>query len=152
MKRLHVLYDGECAICCRCRLWLAQQPTFLELRFLPLQTLTLAQRFPGIEKLRPDKELIVVSDEGAVWQGASAWIMCLYALVAYREWSLRLATPALLPLARRACELISQNRLRLSRLLGNDEAELEHALSNTMTVSECKSACGLPAKTRGHRM
>ena len=40
--------------------------------------------------------------------------MCLWALREYREWSQRLASPALLPWARRACELVSANRLSLS--------------------------------------
>jgi hypothetical protein len=43
--------------------------------------------------------------------------MCLYALRDYRELSLRLAHPALLPFARRFCELLSENRFRVSRWL-----------------------------------
>jgi hypothetical protein len=43
--------------------------------------------------------------------------MCLYALRDYREWSQRLAHPALLPWARRVCELLSENRLQMSRWL-----------------------------------
>jgi hypothetical protein len=41
--------------------------------------------------------------------------MCLYALRDYREWSHRLAHPALLPWAGRVCELLSENRLWVSR-------------------------------------
>ena len=41
----------------------------------------------------------------------------LYALRDYREWSQRLAHPALLPWARRVCELLSENRLQMSRWL-----------------------------------
>jgi hypothetical protein len=36
-------------------------------------------------------------------------------LLEYRAWSRRLAHPALLPWTRRACELLSENRLRVSR-------------------------------------
>ncbi len=43
--------------------------------------------------------------------------MCLYATRNYREWSQRLAAPALLPWARRVCELLSQHRLTFSRAL-----------------------------------
>jgi predicted DCC family thiol-disulfide oxidoreductase YuxK len=105
MKRLYVLFDGECSLCGRCRGWLARQSAFLEL----------ARRFPGIEALRPEEQLLVISDEGGVYRGPQAWIMCLYALRDYREWSLRLAHPALLPWARRVCELLSENRLWVSR-------------------------------------
>ena len=77
----------------------------------------MACRFPGIERWGLAEQLTVVSDAGEVWQGAGAWTMCLWALRDYREWSLRLASPVLAPLARRAVELVSQNRLSLSRLL-----------------------------------
>jgi predicted DCC family thiol-disulfide oxidoreductase YuxK len=115
MKRLYVLFDGECSLCGRCQAWLARQPAFLELHFLPFQSPEVARRFPGIAALHPEEQLLVVSDEGGVYRGPQAWIMCLYALRDYREWSQRLAHPALLPWARRVCELLSENRFRLSR-------------------------------------
>ena len=117
MKRLTILYDMHCPLCRRCRVWLERQPAFVPLVFLPLQSPEVACRFPGIERLHPEKEIVVISDTGDVWQGGSAWVMCLWALREYREWSQRLAHPALLPLARRACELVSDNRHKLSRWL-----------------------------------
>ena len=119
MKRLYVLFDGECSLCGRCRHWLARQPAFLELHFLPFQSPEVARRFPGIEALHPEEQLLVISDEGGVYRGPQAWIMCLYALRDYREWSQRLAHPALLPWARRVCELLSENRFRVSRWFDN---------------------------------
>lgn len=109
MERLYVLYDGECALCRRCREWLGAQPAYVPLEFLPLQAPEVPCRFPGIERWGLAEQLTVVSDAGEVWQGAGAWTMCLWALRDYREWSLRLA--------RRAVELVSQNRLSLSRLM-----------------------------------
>jgi len=53
-------------------------------------------RFPGIDALKPGEQLLVISDEGAVYRGAHAWIMCLWALENYREHAQRLAHPALL--------------------------------------------------------
>ena len=117
MKRLYVLFDGECALCGRCRSWLARQPAFLPLHFLPFQSPEVARLFPGIEALHPEEQLLVVSDEGGVYRGPQAWIMCLYALRNYREWSYRLAHQALLPWARRACEALSENRFHVSRWL-----------------------------------
>jgi predicted DCC family thiol-disulfide oxidoreductase YuxK len=117
MKRLFILFDGECSLCGRCREWLARQPAFLELEFVPFQSPEARERFPGIEALHPEEQLLVVSDEGAVYRGPQAWIMCLYALREYRAWSQRLAHPALLPWARRVCELLSENRLQVSRLV-----------------------------------
>lgn len=117
MKRLYVLFDGECSLCGRCQAWLARQPAFLELHFLPFQSPEALRRFPGIEALHPEEQLLVISDEGGVYRGPQAWIMCLYALREYREWSRRLAHPALLPWARWFCELLSENRFQVSRWL-----------------------------------
>ncbi len=117
MKTLNVLYDGKCGLCTRMRVWIEQQPAYVAIRFIPLQAYDLEERFPGIGAFHPDQELVVVSDEGEVWQGERAWILCLWALKEYREWAQRLARPALLPLARRACLLISQSRHGISRLL-----------------------------------
>lgn len=82
---------------------------------MPFQSPEVTRRFPGIEALHPEEQLLVVSDEGGVYRGPHAWIMCLYALRDYRAWSRRLAHPALLPWARRVCELLSENRYWISR-------------------------------------
>ena len=124
MKTLYVLFDAECALCRRCRDWLERQPAYLALRFLPLGSEEVACRFPGIERFQPREQLVVVSDEGEVYQGSHAWIMCLYATREYRPWAQRLAAPALLPWARRACALVSENRLGLSRWFVRLEDEL----------------------------
>jgi predicted DCC family thiol-disulfide oxidoreductase YuxK len=123
MKTLFVLYDGECALCRKCREWLSRQPAFVELRFIPMQSPEVLRRFPGIEKHGLGEDLLVVSDEGAVYRGPRAWIMCLYALVEYREWAERLSQPALLPLARQACMLVSWQRLRISKWFFRVKAE-----------------------------
>ena len=146
MKRLYVLYDAECALCRRCRDWLARQPRWIELEFVPLQSPDLARRFVGIEALRPDEQLLVVSDTGAVYRESQAWIMCLYALPAYRVWAQRLATPALQPWARRVCELVSQNRLRLSGLLlRQNSAELSRTLAaRSASAAHMEALAGKP--------
>ncbi len=115
MKCLYVLFDAECAMCVRCREWLSRQPAFVPLHFIPLQSPDLPRFFPGIDVLKPNEQLLVVGDNGAVYRGACAWIMCLWGLQEYREHALRLAEPVLLPFARIVCELLSRNRFFLSR-------------------------------------
>lgn len=129
MKQLYVLYDAECAMCRRCRVWLGRQPAFVPLIFVPLQSPELACRFPGIEGLNPSAQLLVVSDDGDVWRGERAWVTVLWALREFREWSQRLANPLLLPFARRACELVSENRSVLSRWFNAPDDELHGQLS-----------------------
>ena len=141
MKCLYVLYDQECSLCLSCGRWLMWQGAFIQLRFIPLQSPEIAQRFPGLQDwdgLDLRKKLVVVSDEGAVYQGQYAWIMCLFALRDYREWSQRLAEPLLLPFARRVCELVSRNRLAISRFLTAPTEELRNMLAATLP-----SVCGV---------
>ena len=123
MKMLYVLYDTNCQFCSRCQNWLEAQPAFLELKFIPAHSPEAHCQFPGIEKYESSNELIVVSDDGAVYQGPAAFIMCLYALIDFREWSMRLSSQLLLPFARQMFEIISNNRSIFSKLLraSNDD-------------------------------
>ena len=123
MKCLYVLYDSQCELCTRCRDWLMKQPAFVPLVFIPLQSDEVQRRFPGIDALKPNEQLLVISDKGSVYRGAGAWIMCLWALRKYRQHAQRLATPALLPLARSVCELLSRNRFFLSDVLFRQNPE-----------------------------
>lgn len=126
MRRLTILYDAQCAVCRFCRTWMEEQPAYLELDFYPRQALGLVDRFEGLkDRIAPD-ELVVVNDEGGVYRGDAAYLMCLYALKEYRAWSLRLAEPALRPLAARFFRVLASNRYRLSRWLApRDAAVLE---------------------------
>ena len=138
MKRLYVLFDQECALCQGCRQWLMRQQAFIELHFIPLQSPEITRRFPGLQEwdqLDLREKLVVVSDEGAVYQGQYAWIMCLYALREYREWAQRLAHPTLLPFARRVCETVSRNRLLISRFLKEPVEELSKKLMDLHPAS-----------------
>jgi hypothetical protein len=66
---------------------------------------------------RPPEQVIVVTDEGAVYRGTSAWIMCLWALKKYRAWSVLLATPPWRPRVARIIDGLGRRRLMISRLL-----------------------------------
>ena len=122
MKRLYVLFDAQCELCVRCRTWLMKQPAFVPLAFVALQSDEAKLRFPGIETLRPNDQLLVISDDGSVYRGAYAWIMRLWALRKYREHAQRLAHPILVPFARIVCELLSRNRFFLSGALFRQDA------------------------------
>jgi predicted DCC family thiol-disulfide oxidoreductase YuxK len=139
MKRLNVIYDADCPLCRRCREWLQNQVAFIPLIFTPLQALDLEERFPGIGRYQPRKQLVVISDEGGIYCGAAAWIMCLYALEDCRELAVRLSHPRLMPLARRVCEMISQRRLTLSRVLHLAE---KHELAGALPLEPPRRAQG----------
>jgi predicted DCC family thiol-disulfide oxidoreductase YuxK len=129
MQRLFILYDPRCGLCSWARRWLARQPAYLDLTFVPAGSERALQLFPGLTRPGEVEELVVVSDDGAVYRDSRAWIMSLYALEEYREWALRLAHPVLLPLARQAFALLSRHRRRISRWLGlASEAEIAETL------------------------
>jgi predicted DCC family thiol-disulfide oxidoreductase YuxK len=117
MQRLYVLYDPRCGLCSWARRWLARQPAYVDLTFVPAGSERALLLFPGLTRPGEAVELEVVSDDGAVYRDSRAWIMCLFALVEYREWALRLAHPLLLPLARQAFALLSKHRRRVSHWL-----------------------------------
>jgi predicted DCC family thiol-disulfide oxidoreductase YuxK len=117
MKQLTVIYDSECGFCNYCRKWVESQYTLLPLVFIPQGSSEAVRYLRGLERTEDKDELVVVSDEGGIYRGSRAFIMCLWALEDYRELSYRLAQPQLLTFARYAFELLSRNRYALSKWL-----------------------------------
>jgi hypothetical protein len=109
-----------------------RQHTLIDLRFIPAGSALAKRLFPELD--RPgehSEELVVVSDQGGVYRSGSAWIMCLFALEAYRDWANRLAHPLLQPVARQGFALLSGQRSRISRWLSlASEVEIAETLSH----------------------
>lgn len=103
--QLTVLYDDRCPLCRTFSSWLARQPTLVDLDQLPAGSGFARVRFPALDHERTLEEITVVSDDGAVWTGAHAWVMCLWATAAHRALAESLARPTRLPLARGAAHL-----------------------------------------------
>jgi len=110
MNSLTVLYDSSCSVCCRARRWLEHQPQYVPLKFVGAATPHAEKRFPELDSAETLKQLTVVADDGGVYLGAKAWLMCLWALRQYRGWSLTLGSEAMLPSAQRFVEWVSRNR------------------------------------------
>jgi predicted DCC family thiol-disulfide oxidoreductase YuxK len=145
MRRLYILYDARCGLCSWARRWLARQPAYLDLTFIPAASEQAIRLFPGLSRPGQVEELVVISDDGAVYRDGRAWIMCLYALEDYREWALRLAHPLLLPLARQAFALLSKQRRRVSHWLDlASEVEIAETLRH---VNAPACALGEPSST-----
>lgn len=121
MERLTVLYDETCALCVRCKAWLAAQVPFVPMEFVACQSPAARERYGSVPWL--GEELVVVSDEGDVWAGPAAFIVALWALREWREWSYRISGPELAPLAERFFHAISSNRKAIAALLKPDPCE-----------------------------
>jgi len=116
MRRLTVLYDAHCPLCLRCRSWMESQPAFVEVDWLACDSPEARARYREVPWL--GQELVVVSDEGQVWAGPAAFLVCLWALRDWREWSYRLSGPTLAPMAERFFHAVSTRRRRVAAWLG----------------------------------
>ncbi|HEY3238913.1 MAG TPA: DCC1-like thiol-disulfide oxidoreductase family protein, partial [Acidimicrobiia bacterium] len=119
--RLTVVYDEHCELCRRCRHWLEWQPRFVEMEFLAAGSPAARQRYGGMPWL--GAELVVADDQGRVWIGPAAFLICLWATREWRAWSYRLSGPMFAPLAERFFHLVSVKRGRLVRLLRPSSCE-----------------------------
>ena len=118
MLSLTVLYDPACGLCRRVHAWLEDQPKLVPLNLVPVKSEEALNRFPHLDHGPTLNDLTVISDQGAVYFGPKAWLMVLWALCRYREWSYRLASPELLPTTRKVVSMISQHRYQISRAAG----------------------------------
>jgi predicted DCC family thiol-disulfide oxidoreductase YuxK len=144
MRSLTVLYDARCGLCSNARRWLVQQRQLVPLELVPASSDEARRRFPTLAEAEPS-ELVVVSEEGDVYRGPSAWIVCLWALQDFRDWSFRLAAPALLPLARGAFEWISTRRHALSRalrMMSDEEIAREATRADGRAPAACAAVGG----------
>ena len=80
MKKLTVFYDANCGVCASFRHWIGREPAFLAIEFLPYDSRQAAELCPGLLERGADKKIIVMADDGRLWQGAEAWVLCLWAL------------------------------------------------------------------------
>ena len=117
MRRLTVFYDDSCGLCRRARGWLEGQPSYVELDFVAASSDEARTRCRELSRADLMSELCVLADDGRMWQGASAWVMCLWALRRYRGWAMSIAEPGRMALARRFVGAVSRNRHRLSDFL-----------------------------------
>ena len=117
VKRIYVLYDADCGLCSRIRVWMQDQPAYCGLDFLVAGSERARTLFPELHSEEKPEELVVVTDAGDVYKDDAAWIVCLWALVDYRPWAHRLSHGPLRHLARKAWGVVSSNRLEISRIL-----------------------------------
>lgn len=93
IRWLVVLTDPGCPMCVRFASWLERQPQLIPLELVPAGSGAARQRFPGLDHAKSLRDLTVVADTGAYWQGGASWVMCLWALAEHRELATRLANP-----------------------------------------------------------
>lgn len=127
MRHLTVLYDANCAVCVHIRHWLLGQRHLVPLLFVPAASAEAWRRFPRLNHAETLREITVVGDQGQVWTGTDAFIVCLWALTEHRPKANWLATPAGRPFAKAAMYTA---------------AAVRHAVRTDSTTDPGEPACG----------
>ena len=115
-RSLIILFDPGCALCRRCRDWMLGENAQVKLEFVECTGAVARAHYGDIPWL--GDELVVVGDGGEVWAGSAAFLVCLWALEEWRDWSFRLSGPGFAPLAERFFLMVSAKRKTLSTFLG----------------------------------
>jgi predicted DCC family thiol-disulfide oxidoreductase YuxK len=136
---IEVFYDGRCGMCCTFHEWINQQPRAFAIDFIPYQAERAEQVFPGIGTLDPAREMIVRTDQGEIFRGAEAWVMCLFSCANHQVAARRLASPHLLPVAIRACRVLAANRHALSKVFFRKKDQAVRQTLHEMATPKCTS-------------
>ncbi|MFI6680613.1 thiol-disulfide oxidoreductase DCC family protein [Kribbella sp. NPDC050470] len=130
MRELTVLYDEQCGLCRRFRAWLAaQRPApngdggVVHLRFVAAGSADARALYPGLDHAATLREVTVVADDGSVYVGDRAWIVCLWTTWEHRHTAVRLAHPAMRPVARAMVQAAAGLRSWTSVREGGDYAD-----------------------------
>ena len=117
MRRLTVLYDPDCPLCCKAASWLAGEPQYVPLVFCAAGSPAAQVAFPYLDHELTKNQLTVVGDNGEVYYDERGWLMCLWALKKYRPMALRFSTPGMLPSAKRFVLWVSRHRRAIGNLV-----------------------------------
>ena len=125
-----VLYDAHCGLCRRFKDWLAaQRPAsngeggVVRLRFVAAGSTDARALYPGLDHEATLREVTVVADDGSVYVGDRAWIVCLWSTWEYRHVAVRLASPMVRPVARAMVQAAAGLRSWASVRAGGDYAD-----------------------------
>lgn len=139
LGKIEVFYDGRCGMCCSFHEWINRQPRAYEIDFIPYQAARAEKVFPGIGTLDPAREMIVRTNQGEIYRGAEAWVLCLYSCANHQNTAMKLATPGMLSVAIRACRVLAANRHSLSKVFFRRKDKEVRETLHQMQAPECTS-------------
>lgn len=139
VQRIEVYYDGRCGMCCSFHEWIHRQRRAFAVTFIPYQSPDAERIFPGIGLLDPAREMVVRTDDGDIFRGAEAWVWCLYSCEKYQAAALKLGSPAMLPVAVKACRLLAANRHALSKVFFRAKDRAVREQLHQMAGPDCGS-------------
>ena len=113
VRRLTVLYDADCPLCRRSRDWLAGQAQLVPLVFVAAGSAEAVARYPSLDHGDTLRKITVVGDNGAVYTGERAWLVCLWALRTWRSASIRFSRSGGQSSVRVAARVADRLRMRM---------------------------------------
>ena len=144
-QKIEVFYDGQCGMCKTFIAWLIKQQHVIEVVCYDFHGEEAERVFAELKEHDPGRELVVRVDGCRVYKGAEGWVCCLWACEDYRKTAKRINSCFLLPMAKKVCHLVSNNRLTLSQLFFRkknkeiiDEIETKHKKDKKMN---CEGGC-----------
>lgn len=109
MKKLTVIFDGDCVLCRHSVRWLAKRQTHVEIETVPAlhaETMAAHGHIPGY-----GDNMVVVADDGRVWVGPpDAYLIVMWAVRGTRALSYLLSAPVLKGLTTMVIRVITRNR------------------------------------------
>jgi predicted DCC family thiol-disulfide oxidoreductase YuxK len=109
---LTVYTDERCGFCDWCRQWLRAQPLLVPVQFAPAGGEEARRRLGA---LAASDDLVVQADDGRVWAGGGAFILCLWATERHRDLARTLRMPVVRMSAERFFRSLSSNRDVMAR-------------------------------------
>jgi len=91
VRAITVLFDPDCPICRASKQWLMTLRPLIDVRFVAVSSPLAVQRFPALDMAACREEITVVTDQGYVYRGDKAFIMCLWAMRRTRSLALQMA-------------------------------------------------------------
>jgi len=143
IKAIEVYYDGKCAMCCTFQEWVMRQKRSFAVEFVPYQSDRAEEIFPGVAELDPDRDMIVRTNDGEIFRGAEGWVLCMLSCQSYQKWAKRLASPGLLPVAKKTCNLIAAKRLGISKILFRKKDKALADAVRDVSQDDCGGSCQL---------
>jgi predicted DCC family thiol-disulfide oxidoreductase YuxK len=137
LRKIEVFYDGRCGMCCSFHEWIHRQPRAYRIEFIPYQSPDAEKVFPGIGTLDPAREMIVRTDQGEIYRGAEAWVLCLYSCENHQAAARKLASPGLLSIAIHSCRVLAANRHSLSKVFFRRKDKEVRETLHQMQAPEC---------------
>jgi len=126
VKGMEVYYDGRCGACCTFVDWLVRRKRAFEVECVPYQADEVGERFPEIWDYDPARQLVVrvkgggekadTEDHAQIYQGAEAWVWCLWSCAGYGMLAKILNCKLMLPMGKKCCYFISKYRLKISKV------------------------------------